>query len=256
MKKHLLKHIGPSADELCNLVHGAVYTEFSTKKETEKLQHAKFLAERYFLGIEQMDDAIIHHMAIRIYKFHCHKGFAHAIKLSKQQLLAEILELTSSFDSQLDYERTNKPYTTYTKPFLKKVFCDLYKKPGHYKAECFRKQNVNKHEPFRQNKTAYKPNTQENTSSNTSKYHKPTHKDAGIKIRPATVNWSQTCDTVNSIKGVINGHDADVVIDMGAQITVVPGKFIYSDNLTGETVSILGINGNPMPYQTAKIPIM
>ena len=30
---------------------------------------------------------------------------------------------------------------------------------------------------------------------------------------------------------------------------------MYQDDLTGETVSILGINGNPMPYQTATIPI-
>ena len=35
----------------------------------------------------------------------------------------------------------------------------------------------------------------------------------------------------------------------------MPGKFIYSDDLTGDTVSILGVNGSPMPYQTAKIPI-
>ena len=44
-------------------------------------------------------------------------------------------------------------------------------------------------------------------------------------------------------------------MDTGAQITVVPGKFIFTDNLTGETVSILEVNGNPMPYQTATIPI-
>ena len=56
MKQHLLKHIGPSADELCNIVHGAAHNTFREKKETQKLQHAKFLAERYFLGTEQQDD--------------------------------------------------------------------------------------------------------------------------------------------------------------------------------------------------------
>ena len=53
----------------------------------------------------------------------------------------------------------------------------------------------------------------------------------------------------------MNGHKADVIIDTGAQITVVPGKFVYKDDLTGDTVSILGVNGDPMLYQTATIPI-
>ena len=35
----------------------------------------------------------------------------------------------------------------------------------------------------------------------------------------------------------------------------MPGKFVYQEDLTGETVSILGVNGDPMPYQTATIPI-
>ena len=60
---------------------------------------------------------------------------------------------------------------------------------------------------------------------------------------------------VNSIQGIVNGHKADIIIDTGAQITIVLGKFIYKDNLTGDTVSILGVNGNPTPYQTATIPI-
>ena len=257
LKQHLLKHIGPSADELCNIVHGAAYGEFKDKKEMEKLQHAKFIAERYFLGTGQTDDANIHHMAIRLYKFHCNKRFAHAIKLSKAQTMAEVLELTSSFDSQLDYERTksDRPYTTYSKPFTKKTFCDFCKKLGHSEADCFKKQNNIKQEFNRQYKQSYKPNHQETNTSNTPRYNKQSYKDAGIKTRPATVNWSQTNATVSSIKGIVNGHEADVIIDTSAQITVVPGKFVYTDDLTGETVSILGVNGDPMPYQTAKIPI-
>ena len=257
LKQHLLKHIGPSADELCNIVHGAAYGEFKDKKETEKLQHAKFIAERYFLGTGQTDDANIHHMAIRLYKFHCNKRFAHAIKLSKAQTMAEVLELTSSFDSQLDYERTksDRPYTTHNRSFTKKTFCDFCKKLGHREADCFKKQNNTKSEYTRQNKQSYKPNHQETNTSNTPRYSKPTYKDAGIKTRPATVNWSQTNATVSSIKGIVNGHEADIIIDTGAEITVVPGKFVYRDDLTEETVSILGVNGDPMPYQTAKIPI-
>ena len=255
LKKHLFANIGPSADKLCNIVHGASYTEFQDKKEAQKLQHSKYIAKRYFLGIKQDNDKIIEHMAVRLYKFHCHKRFSHTVKLSKVQSFAELLEMTSSFDSQLDYEKTSKHHSVHTKPFQKKAFCDYCKRSGHLEADCFKKQGTNKLETFRQPKTTYKPNTREYNTSNSSKYYKPTHKDAGVKSRSAIVNWSQTSDTVNSIKGIINGHEADVVIDTGAQITVVPGKFIFSDNLTGETVSILGVNGDPMPYQTANIPI-
>ena len=127
LKKHLLKHVGPSADELCNIVHGAAYGEFKEKKETEKLQHTKYLAERYFLGSEQTTEAYIQHMAIMLYKFHSNKRFAHSIKLTKQQTMPEVLELTSSFDSQIDYEKTkyDRPYTTHSRPVSKKIFCDF-----------------------------------------------------------------------------------------------------------------------------------
>ena len=251
LKKHLLRHVGPSADELTNIVHGGGYSEFQNKKESEKLQHAKYIAERYFLGVEIENDRIIDHMAVRLYKFHCHKKFAHTIKLSKSQTLAELLELTSSFDSQLDYDRTkhDRPNTTYIRSFQRqKIFCEYCKRSGHSEADCFKKTNNNK--PYRPNNYDNKPQP-----SNSPKYQKQTYKDAGVKTRPATVNWSQTNDMVNSIQGLVNGHKADIIIDTGAQITVVPGKFIYKDNLTGDTISILGVNGNPMPYQTATIPI-
>ena len=256
MRKHLLKHVGPSADELCNIVHGAAHTEFSNKKETEKLQHAKFLAERYFLGTKQQDDTNIHHMAIRLYKFHCNKRFAHTIKLAKTQTIAEVLELTSSFDSQLDYERTktDKPYNPHTRPFPRKTFCEYCRKPGHTEVDCFKKANNNKPDFSRQQKP-YKSNYQEIKPQTPFRHKKQPYKDAGVKRRLATVNWSQTNATVNSIQGLVNGHKAEVIIDAGAQITVVPGKFVYNDDLTGDTVSILGVNGDPMPYQTATIPI-
>ena len=75
MKRHLLANIGPSADELCNIVHGASHTEFQDKTEAQKLQHAKYISERYFLGIKQ-DNNIIEYMAVRLYKFHCHRRFS------------------------------------------------------------------------------------------------------------------------------------------------------------------------------------
>ena len=252
MKRYLLANIGPSADELCNIVHGASHVEFQEKKEAQKLQHAKYISERYFLGTKQATSTIIEHMAVRLYKFHCHKRFSHSIKLSKPQSLAELLEMATSFDSQIDYEKVSKQHHSHTKQFHRKVTCDFCKKPGHLETECFKKQGLTKSNP------SYKPHksyNNDNQASGSGKQYKTNHKEAGVKNRSVVVNWSQTDTTVNSIKGIINGHEAEVVIDTGAQITVVPGKFVYSDNLTGDTVSILGVNGHPMPYQTAHIPI-
>ena len=252
MKRHLLSNIGPSMDELCNIVHGAYHAEFQDKKEAQKLQHCKYIAERYFLGAKDKNE----HLALRLYKFHCHKRFSHTIKLSKAQSFAELLEMATSFDGQMEYEKTNKLYNNQSnhkdKPFQKKPFCDFCRKLGHTETDCFKKQGLAKSNP------SYKPHksyNNDNQASGTGKQYKTNHKEAGVKSRPVVINWSRTDSTVNSIRGNINGHEAEVVIDTGAQITVVPGKFVYSDNLTGETVSILGVNGDPMPYQTACIPI-
>ena len=252
MKRHLLANIGPSADELCNIVHGASHTEFQDKTEAQKLQHAKYISERYFLGIKQDNNNIIEYMAVRLYKFHCHRRFSHTIKLSKSHSFAELLEMATSFDSQLDYEKVTKQHHSHTKSSHKRITCDFCRKTGHSETECFKKQGLNKINPSHK---PYKPYNNDSQQSGNAKQHKTNHKEAGVKSRPVVINWSRTDSTVNSIKGNINGHEAEVVIDTGAQITVVPGKFVYSDNLTGETVSILGVNGDPMPYQTACIPI-
>ena len=263
LKNHLMKHIGPSSEELCNIVHGAAYSEFKDKKETDKLQHAKYIAERYFLNIDLPDDTVIDHMAIRLYKFHCDRRFAHSLKLSKYHSLEDVLELTASFDSQMDYDKSksdkahyssDKAHYSYKKPYFNKTICNYCRKGGHVEADCYRKQNDTKSDSPRSDKPHHKPKYQDNKRSFNSgtKEH---YKDAGVKTRPVTVNWNQTTVINNSIKGQVNGHDADIIIDTGAQITVVPGKFVYHDDLTGDTVSILGVNGDPMPYQTARIPI-
>ena len=256
LKNHLMKHIGPSSEELCNIVHGAAYSEFKDKKETEKLQHAKYIVERYFQNIDLADDTVIDHMVIRLYKFHCDRRFAHSLKRSKYHSLEDVLELTASFNSQTDYDKSkaDKSHYPYRKPYPNKIVCEYWKKGGHTEAECYRKQNESKRDNPRSDKQPYKPRHQDNKRSfNPST--KEQYKDAGVKTRPVTVNWNQTTAVTNSIKGQVNGHDADIIIDTGAQITVVPGKFVYHDDLTGDTVSILGVNSNPMPYQTARIPI-
>ena len=110
MKRHLLANIGPSIDELCNIVHGAYHAEFQDKKEAQKLQHCKYIAERYFLGAKDKNE----HLALRLYKFHCHKRFSHTIKLSKAQSFAELLEMATSFDGQMEYEKQISSIVTTT----------------------------------------------------------------------------------------------------------------------------------------------
>ena len=61
IKRYLLANIGPSMDELCNIVHGAYHSEFQDKTEAQKLQHSKYLAERYFLGSTNKEE----HLAVR-----------------------------------------------------------------------------------------------------------------------------------------------------------------------------------------------
>ena len=252
MKRYLLHNIGPSMDELCNIVHGAHHLEFQEKREAQKLQHCKYLAERYFLGAKNKEE----HLAIRLYKFHAHKKFTHNIKLSKAQSFTDLLELATSFDGQLEYEKNFKQNITHThnreRNSQKKPFCDFCRKIGHAEENCFKKQGISRPN-IPQIKPPYKPSPQDNQSK--VKYNKYQQKDTGVKPRPATVNWSQTRNTVNSIQGTVNGYKADITIDTGAQITVVPGKFIYDDNLTGQTIDILGVNGNPRSYQLARIPI-
>ena len=163
LKRHLLANIGPSADELCSIMHGAVHTEFSDKSESQKLQHAKYISERYFLGIKS-DNNIIEYVAVRLFKFHCHKRFSHLIKLSKTHSFAELLEMATSFDSQLDFEKTNKLHSSTQanhRPTQKKPFCEFCRKEGHAEENCFKKQGINR--PYStQPKPVSKPSPQGN----------------------------------------------------------------------------------------------
>ena len=68
-----------------------------------------------------------------------------------------------------------------------------------------------------------------------------TPKDSGVKTRPVTVNWGKTNKVDSVVLGQVNQQDAEIIVDTGAQITVVPGKYVYTGNLTGDIVSILGV---------------
>ena len=259
IKRYLLANIGPSMDELCNVVHGAYYSDFQDKTEAQKLQHSKYLAERYFLNCRNKEE----HLAMRLYKFHAHKKFSHQVKLTKTQSFADLLELATSFDGQLQYENTNKLHTnSYSNPGYsnhrdksthRKPFCDYCKKVGHLEEQCFKKQGSTKSSTPQQ-QPINKSNFQD--QQNKPRYNKYQNKETGVKVRPTTVNWSRTNDSIHSITGTVNGHTTEIILDTGAQITVVPGKLIYEDNLTGESIDIIGINGDPRPYQTAKISII
>ena len=258
LKRYMLANIGPSMDELCNVVHGAYYSDFNDKTEAQKLQHSKYIAERYFLNCKNKEE----HLAMRLYKFHANKRFSHQVKLNKSQSFADLLETATSFDGQLQYEKTNKLHTSsysssgyYShkdKNTHRKPFCEYCRKVGHLEEQCFKKQGIAKPSTTTPQQ-GNKPNFQEQQSR--PKNNKYYNKDTGVKTRPTTVNWSRTNDSINSIKGIVNGHDTDIILDTGAQITVVPGKLVYEDNLTGNSIDIIGINGDPRPYQTAKIPI-
>ena len=98
-------------------MHGTTSTEFKDKKEVDKLMHVKYIADRYLLDIDtnkvqnhpevqQYQEKVAEHIAVRLYKHHCDKRFSHSIKLSRNPTLSEVIDLTTSFDSQLDYERT------------------------------------------------------------------------------------------------------------------------------------------------------
>ena len=71
-------------------------------------------------------------------------------------------------------------------------------------------------------------------------------KDSGVKTSPVTINWGKTNKVDSVVLGQANQQDAEIIVDTGAQITVVPGKYVYTDNLTGDIVSILGVNGDPV----------
>ena len=250
LRDHLKRQLGQTREELCNLIHGASYQEFRDKTETEKLQHAKYLAERYLLDVSP--EKVTDHIAIYLYKYHCDRRFAHSLKLSKNHTLDDVLELTASFDSHIEYEKTRADRYQPSRPRSNtKPTCTYCKKVGHNESDCYRKQNDLKQDT-KPDKLPFKPKYQDHRRPYGSKDN---YKDTGVKTRPATVNWNQTYTTDGVIKGQVNNQDVDIVVDTGAQITVVRGKFVYTDNLTGNTVSILGINGDPVPYQTAIVPI-
>ena len=62
-------------------------------------------------------------------------------------------------------------------------------------------------------------------------------------------------DNEETFTGMINDQEVDMVVDTGAQITIVTGPLVYHDQLTGKQVPIVGILGIPTQYELANVPI-
>ena len=121
-----------------------------------------------------------------------------------------------------------------------------------------REQTVRKDNTHKDHKPKYNSDKPTNSSNNYgSKYSgcQQGHNDTGIKTRPYVVNWGATNHPNCVVPGKVNEHDVEMMIDTGAQITIVPGIYVHTDNLTGASIPILGINGDPVDYQLATVPI-
>ena len=201
-------------------------------------------------------------LAISLYKFHCDKRFTHSIKLTKHTSVHDLAAKVSSFDSQLAYDRT-KTQRYSGKQQSMSTTCNYCKKRGHIEADCYKKQNSQKEYNQRDYKQEKRTDSRQPQNYKSKHYQQDNHlhmsrdipKDSGVTTRPVTVNWGKTNKVDIVVLGQVNQQDAEIIVDTGAQITVVPGKYVYTDNLTGDIVSILEVNGDPVPYEMAEVPI-
>ena len=58
--------------------------------------------------------------------------------------------------------------------------------------------------------------------------------------KPKHVNWIADGYKYECIEGKVNGTPAKLVADTGAEITVVPGNFVYEGQMLANTVEIIG----------------
>ena len=128
--------MGPTIDELCNILHGSAFYKFKDKTESEKLQHATNIAERFLLGAKDVQDCT-YRLAISLYKFHCDKRFTHSIKLTKHTSVHNLAAKVSSFDSQLAYDRSKTQRYSGKQQFMSNT-CNYCKKRGHIEADCYK----------------------------------------------------------------------------------------------------------------------
>ena len=262
LKTALLQTLGPTLDELANYVHGVVPPPFKGKSATDRLQTQIRHVERLLYGA---DDHILRY-STAYFKAHCERKYAHEVRIDKIQSFNDLYSVAASIDSEVAHDKARAQ----TQPQSRRrdyssVTCFFCGKQGHIEAECYKKKNsLAKEQPTRKDNNTYKEYKANNISdkapsrerhTNSYKYGGRQHSDTGIKPRPYTVNWGVINDSRCAVPGIINDHAVDMTIDTGAQITIVPGIYVYTDNLTGDSVPILGVNGDPVDYQLAIVPI-
>ena len=262
LKSALLQMLGPTLDELSNYVHGVVPPPFKGKSATDRLQTQIRHVERLLYGA---DDHVLRYSAA-YFKVHCERKYAHEVRIDKIQTFNDLYSVAASIDSEVAHDKARAQ----TQPQSKRrdyssVTCFFCGKQGHIESECYKKKNsLAKEQPAHKETNTYRDHKAKTNSDKPSNRegHYNNYKqggrqqnDTGIKARPYVVNWGVINDSRCVIPGKINDHEVHMTIDTGAQITIVPGIYVYTDNLTGESVPILGVNGDPVDYQLATVPI-
>ena len=67
------------------------------------------------------------------------------------------------------------------------------------------------------------------------------------------MNWVAVTSTSETIPGKINGSTTNLVVDMGAEITIVLGNLVYEGQILPDTVEIVGVMGVPVSAKTARV---
>ena len=192
-----------------------------------------------------------------------HSRFAQRIHVNDCPSFAKMTEMARNFNSEMTmYKQSRQP--------PKPATCSCCGKRGHLENDCFKKRNDKPNQqniPQKQSSpvttctycnrhghteaTCYKKENDSKHKPSTNR-SRPPH--TATKDRPKTVNWGAIIECEKTLTGTVN-EEVEIVVDTGAQITIVPGSLVYRDQLTGEQVPILGVHGDPVQYELAKVPI-
>ena len=259
LKTALLRIIGPTLNELSNYIHGVVAPPFKGQPATDRLQTQIQHIERLLSGA---DDPVLR-LSTAYFKAHCERKYAHEVRIDKISTFNDLYSIAASIDSEVAQDKARAQPLTRRKDHS--VTCFFCGKQGHIESECFKKKNSitreqmtrkdNTHKDYKPRYNSDKPTTTSNNYSYKYSGRQQDHNGTGIKTRPYVVNWGATNYSNCVVPGKVNEHDVELMIDTGAQITIVPGIYVYTDNLTGDSIPILGINGDPVDYQLATVSI-